>query len=161
MASIVIPNLHVLQPDYERKEFIAELEGLISLTWQNALTTGKMHRVYFDLKKHMIIAQIEETVTQKADQSKYAPIVNSYYPTSVHWPEDITVKQFFIDGQDQLKLIRGAAEELWFYIMPDGIAQPTVINCVRVRDDETTEEIGLILNPFTLKLTDHGRFAAP
>lgn len=161
MASIVVPNLQVLQSDYAKKEFISELETLVSLTWQNALTTGKVHRVYFDLKRHKIVAQIEVPENEKPDQSKYAPVVNNYYATSATWPEEITLQQFFVDGQDQLKLIRGKAEEIWFYIMPDGIAQPTIINCTRLRDDGTTEQIGLVINPFTLRITPYDTFATP
>lgn len=161
VASIVIPNLNVLLPDYKKKEFVSSVSALINLTWQNALTTGKTHRVYFDLKQGRIVAQIELPTTEKADESSYAAVVNDYYATSLTWPATYTLKQFYVDGKDQLKLITGKAEEIWFYIVPDGRAQATIMNISIQQDTGTDQELSMVVNPYTVQLKQYDMFQKP
>ena len=47
VATIVVPNLQKRLPGYQRKAFVNELNTLTALGWQNALSTQKVHRIFF------------------------------------------------------------------------------------------------------------------
>ena len=128
MAAIVVPNMLGPTAKAERKSFIAKLNGLLFLGWQQALITHKIHRVAFDIAHKKVYLEVVENV-DSADKSNAAQVKIDYQATSIEWPEQFEVKNFYIEGTDEVKAVSNKTkEEYWFYIMPDGLSQDITIN---------------------------------
>lgn len=159
MAAIVVPNLRQRVPGHKRKAFITELNTLMALGWQDALATQKVHRVFFDIDARVVSLEIEE-IGPSDHEIAYKPIKQAYRTTSYEWPEEIEIKNFYIDGSDELNQPERKTSSLWFYIMPEGLSQNVIIN---VEDTSQTQPIrlGLVLNPFTVQLKEYDIFQKP
>lgn len=155
IAAIALPNLQGLLPGYKRREFIANLQTIFSLTRQHALATNKAHRVFFDFKKRTIQVEYEDTIS-KEGQPIFKPVQGTYQKYSLQWPETVEIKQFYIQGQDEMA--RAGREVLtgWVYIVPQGYAQDLIINMM-----DGSKQISLVLNPFTMRLKVYDSFQKP
>jgi hypothetical protein len=83
------------------------------------------------------------------------------YDTECMIPDQIIIKQFFIEGFDMMaKFGRSKSKSVWFYIMPEGMVQSVVINFVDTKDtqDNQPPSFGLILNPFTAQCKIYDTF---
>ena len=50
--------------------------------------------------------------------------------------------------------------ELWFFIVPEGLAQDVVINLLDMRDKDRgkAKQVGLVLNPFAAQFKSYDSF---
>ncbi len=157
MASIA-PTLRQ-QPGYERKQFIARLNALVQAAWQNAIITRTVHRVLFDFKDR--IARVERNMTGAAltQTFDFQPVKGPDMQMS--WATTIIIKQFFIEGFDEMKRFSGrGAETIWFYIIPDGMTQQVTINGIDKEDaiENKPRPFGLVLNPFLAQFKEYDTF---
>lgn len=156
MATIIVPNLQQQIPGYQRKAFIAELNNLLALGWQNALITQKAHRVFFDIKKEIIRLEIEEPA---AVTTGFKPVPQTYKKTFYEIPPNIEIKDFFLDGVNEYRPDREVLT-FWFFIVPEGMSQEVVINMIDT-SGAAPVKIGLVLNPFTVQLKEYDSFQKP
>jgi prepilin-type N-terminal cleavage/methylation domain-containing protein len=164
MATIVIPNLQQLSPQYKRKEFLSRLESLVRLSWQQALAEQKAVRIFFDLEKRFVQLEIETEKKEKAGEPEFKPASISYLNTSYEWSENIVFKSFYIGKDDILGRAGTKIETLWFYIASDGLAQEVIINMIDTADKDdqgNPAKIGLVLNPFTATFKEYDEFKKP
>lgn len=162
MATVVVPNLFGPTASRERKSYIAKVNGLLFLGWRQALITHKIHQITFDIKKKKVHVDVVEGM-DSSDKPKTAPVKIDYLQTSIEWPEQFELKNFYIEGTDEVKQNLGnkTVEEYWFYIMPDGIAQDVTINIIDTKDvlpDGSPRPVGLVLNPFSVQLKEYDTF---
>lgn len=161
LATIVIPNLYRRVPQYERQQFIGNLNGLMRFTWQQAVVTHKLHRVQFDLEKREVRIAVERNELDSKGERAFESLKDAYMTTSLIWPEHISIKNFYIEGSDELARfsVRKAAE-VWFYIVPEGLAQDVIINGVDSHDtvDGKPRPFGLVLNPFSAQFKVYDTF---
>ena len=164
MAAIVLPNLQTATPSKKRKQCVAEIQTLFGYAWQHALTTGKVHRLFFDFNKRTITIQMtEDTVDAKGDPL-FVTVKEAYAKTIYQWPGNIIIKQFFIEGTDELNQLGKKTETVWCFIVPDGMAQPVIMNAIDTAQKDATGkdlQIGLVLNPFTARLKEYETFQKP
>ncbi|QQR63205.1 hypothetical protein IPH67_01890 [bacterium] len=81
-------------------------------------------------------------------------------------PPFIEIKQFFIEGFDEIARYQGNknAARVWFFLVPEGMAQKVVINMF---DNGSKDEkgnprsIGLVLNPLTARFYVYDEFQKP
>lgn len=162
IATIAIPNLVKLLPQAERKAFISNVTSLTRLAWQQALITQKAHRVLFDLEKHTIIVEQEKEV--KDNKPVFEPIKITYGSTRYQLPENIKIKQFFINKEDVLARRDIKTEQVWFYLVPDGLAQAVTLNAVDATQQDVQDNpvpFSLQLNPFSGQFTVYDEFKKP
>lgn len=162
IAGVAIPNLRYLNPNQKRKEFINQITTLVNSAWQNALVRQKLHRVWFDLRKNL--AQVEIETEKKGEKSTFEPINLPYVKTSFTWNDAIVIKQFFVDGNDLMNQPGVKTETIWFYVVPDGLIQETIINAVDTSHQDNRGEyvqLGLTINPFTAQVKADETFAKP
>ncbi|KKP36048.1 MAG: hypothetical protein UR26_C0001G0092 [candidate division TM6 bacterium GW2011_GWF2_32_72] len=142
-------------PDAPRKQFVVDLNGLVQSCWSDALETGKLHRVYFDLKKKQIRAEIEvEKSKKEGGESKFN--IQQGGKSLITWPSNYVIKDFFVSDQNESKNI-DKLESIFFYITSDG-TQDVIINVANEEDGMT---MGLVLNPFAMQFKDYGNFKKP
>lgn len=161
--AVVVPNYQGRQPKYEREQFIAQLNGLVGFARQNAIMTNNVHKVVFKFDERRAWLEAA-TGAQKDSESEFAPIKSSSQRARISWPEQFSFKNFFIERFDELARFSGrATEEIWFFVIPEGLAQEVVINFNDTKDkiNRKPRPVGLVLNPFNAQFKVYDAFAQP
>lgn len=164
ISAVVVPNIGQFLPRYNREQVISRLNALVQLGWQRALSSHKLHRVTFDMAKHRVTLE-GETPQKKDGQAVFAPLGTSLLASGFEWPRELEIKQFFIEGFDEMSRFAGNRKtaEIWFYIIPNGLTQEVIINITDTAQTggKTPRQIGLVLNPFRAEFEVHDAFAKP
>ena len=165
MTSIVIPQFGGKKPKQERQKFIGQLNALIKISWDNAIRSSKTQKVDFDFQTNKVT--LWQSTGQKDDRGQLItePLRQAYRASSIKIPKQLILRNFFIEGVDEVAN-RGAGSQFtgaYFYITPEGLAQPVVINFVDRKDKRAgrPSPVGLVLNPFSAQFTDYGTFKTP
>jgi len=164
LGSVLMPNLKRSTPRYEREEFIARFNALTQLAWQQALSTNKAYQVSIDVGKKVIFLLVDSGEKDRSGAAVFKPVIGLAQSTSITIPSQIEFKQFFIEGFDMMaKFTRSKTEEMWFYIIPEGMAQDVVVNFVDTADtrDDAPRPVGLVLNPFSAQFKIYDTFQKP
>ncbi len=160
IATILVPNLFLARTArYERDQFVARLNSLISTGLQQSILERTVHSLEFNFKKRKVTLKRSPFKGAKADDFKTIPGLgkDGYY----QWPEQFEIKQFIIEGNDIMKAFaRKETSEAWFFIVPDGLTQEVTINLLDTKDTIEGEprKVGLVLNPFTAQLKMYDEF---
>lgn len=165
LGTIVLPNLKRTSPRHERESFIARFNALTQLASQQALITDKIQQVSVDLKKRTVsLLSATGDAVDRLGNPIFKPAQGLVNETVVIIPEQLDVKQFFIEGFDMMaQSSRSKTEEMWFYIIPEGMPQNVVINMVDTKDlyQGAPRPVGLVLNPFTVQFKIYDTFQKP
>lgn len=159
-ATIVVPNFQARQPRYERESFIARLNSLVYVAWQQAVVTHAVHKVSFDFSKKLVNISREVVVGPKKNP-EFKPVTGQYFQTSLRLPENIKIQQFIIEGFDEMKRSSGGkTNEIWFFIVPDGLAQMVTINALDTKETirNKPQQFSLVLNPFNAQFVVYDTF---
>lgn len=158
--AMLIPNLGQRKPRYEREQFIARLNSLCQFAWQQALITHKLHAVEFDLKNHAVSVQRDTGTRDEQGLPKTEPARGPR--SKFDYPAHLEVKQFVIEQFDEIKGAGGGSKttKVFFYIMPEGLAQEVTINFIDKKDSIAgkARTVGLVLNPFTVQFKVYDTF---
>ncbi|HLC06571.1 MAG TPA: type II secretion system protein [Candidatus Babeliales bacterium] len=164
LGSVLMPNFQRTTPRYERELFIARFNTLIQFGWQQSLITHKIHRINVDVGKKLITLAADSGEKDRSGEIVFKPIPNAVEDTSCTIPDQILIKQFFIEGFDMMaKFARSKTASVWFYIIPEGMVQNVVINCNDTKDvrDNHPRPVGLVLNPFSAQFKTYDTFQKP
>lgn len=161
LAVIMVPTFRGRSPKYQREEAIAKLNSLSSLAWQNALITNIIHTINFNLKENKVSVKMATGKYDEKGLPVTKPMEREYVNSEFTWPENLEIKQFFIEGIDEIKVQGRTNISLFFLIMPDGLAQNVIINFVDTKDslsDGQPKQFGLVLNPFNAQFRVYDTF---
>lgn len=162
LMAVVVPNFQNMLPGRERKLFIAKLNGLMRSAWQRALVERKTQKIAFDFGKRLIWLE-SATGKIKDGQAEFTPAKGSYVSTSLKIPKVIDVKNFVIEGFDEMSRYGSGRKtnESWFFIIPDGLAQAVTINFLDTSNLNAAgkpRQFGLVLNPFNAQFKVYDAF---
>src|ERR1700733_521982 len=161
MIAVVVPNFRRLFPAREREQFVSNLSALTRYAWQHALIERKNHKVVFYFTAKKIWVEMA-TGTLKNGQPEFAPIKGAYITTSLAIPKSIEIKNFIIEGYDEISRYGGSskAAQSWFFITPDGLTQTVTINFVSNKETSAGKprQFGLVLNPFNAQFKVYDSF---
>jgi len=162
LATVVIPNLTTSKPKEEREKFIASLNSLVGFAWQNAIMTKKAQKVEFHFGKKIINLFETTGQTDKYGKLSWQPIKRAYIKTLLKIPEQLELKNFYVEMKDLSGTI-GKTGEGWFFISPGGISQEVVLNFFDSKDKIRTKKrpIGLVINPFSAQFEVYDEFKRP
>ncbi len=164
LSAIVIPNLPKATLRYEREKFISRLNALVKLGWQQAVIQYKVHQVSFDIGKDRVLLSIDSGRRDRNNDPIFEPVKGLYLSTSFEIPNQFRIKQFFIEGFDEMSRFVGKkTAEVWFYIVPEGMTQDVVINLIDLKDlkNGKPRQVGLVLNPFNAQFKIYDTFQKP
>jgi len=164
LSAVIVPNIQRSTPRYEREEFIARFSSLVQFGWQQALSTHLMHRVNVDVGKKIISLTVASNEKDKSGEFVFTSMPDAVYDTECIIPEQIVIKQFFIEGYDMMtKFTQAKTASVWFYIIPEGMVQDVVINFIDTKDmqDGNPRSVGLVLNPFSALFKTYDTFQKP
>lgn len=152
VTAIAVPNFTRRMPRMQRENFISSLSNLTQFAHQHALMTRKLHKVIFDITKRKAWIEQEANKDSKGE-TLFVPIKSNSLRAHYSWSEQFVFRNFFIEGVDELSRYGNGkkTEDVWFFIVPDGLAQEVVINIADIKDtfNKKARHIGLVLNPFT------------
>jgi len=164
ISAIIVPNLQRTTPRYEREAFIARFNSLVQYGWLQALLTHKIQKITVDVGKKKISLTQSSDEKDRSGEFIFTPIPDAVEDTEIGIPDQIQIKQFFIEGFDMMtKFARSKTATTWFYIVPEGMAQNVVINFLDTQDlrDEQPRQVALVLNPFTALFKTYDTFQKP
>jgi len=164
LARVIVPNFQRLMPQYERKQFIGRLNEILQLGWQRAIITNKICKVVFAIDTRKVSLQITTGKKNRQGEELFEPIKGQYLKTLFTWPDQFKFKQFFIEGFDEMaRFVGRKSASIWFYIVPEGLAQDVIINILDMKDLKNNKPrmIGLVLNPFTAQFNVYDTFQKP
>ncbi len=163
IAAIVGPNMRRRLPKQQREAFISNVNTLLGNAWQYAVQRQKIVRVHFDFEKNLSSLQEQTDTKDIKGDAVFKPIEAEYRTTQYRWPDNIEIKQFFINGVNEMTSGKSVTK-MWFFIIPDGMSQEVIINAVDTKEqraDDSDVQIGLVLNPFSAQLKSYGSFQKP
>lgn len=164
LSAVIVPNLQRTTPRYEREAFIARFNSLVQYGWLNALLTHKVQRITVDIGKKNISLVESTDERDRSGELIFKPIPDAVEDTEIAIPDQIQIKQFFIEGFDMMaKFARSKTAKTWFYIVPEGMAQNVVVNFLDTQDlrDDQPRQVALVLNPFTALFKTYDTFQKP
>lgn len=164
LSAVIVPNLSRTTPRYERQAFIARFNTLVQYAWQQSLVTHQIQRVTVDVGKKKITLATSTGEKDNKGELIFKPIENAVEDTEIPIPDQIQIKQFFIEGFDMMsKFARTKTATVWFYLVPEGMAQNVVINFLDTKDlrDDQPRQEALVLNPFTAQFKTYDTFQKP
>lgn len=165
VAAIVVPNIRTRGGAAQRQEFIAQINALTKFAWQNAVVSHKIQRVEFDFEKRKI--EVTQATGEKdmAGERLFGPVARAYIKTSVIIPSHFECKNFFVEGFDEMgRRTATSTAAVWFYVVPEGLAQSVIINILDIKDRPKTGkayEVSLVLNPFSAQFEVYDAFTQP
>jgi prepilin-type N-terminal cleavage/methylation domain-containing protein len=166
VATVAVPNIAKFLPKHDRQKTLARLNALVQLGWQRAISTHTLCRIQVDLNKYAVSLQQESGQVDKQDEPLFAPIKGAYLNSSFDWPPSLEIKQFFIEGFDEISRSTAGnkkTKEVWFFIIPDGLTQNVVINAIDKNDIRGGKpyQFSLVLNPFNAQFEIYDTFQKP
>ncbi len=164
LSTMVAPALLSLRSGNERREFVSSLQLLTRRAWQEALTNHQLYRIRFDLEHHKVIAERATGQKERSGEEVWLALSDTYVPSTFEWSSGQEIKDFFIDGVDNIHVRGTNIHEVYFFIFPDGTAQRIIINIFD--SSEHTESaagsrFSLVLNPLTVRFTEFPTFQKP
>lgn len=147
--TVVIPRLS-RGDNKQFDELIASLQALVQVGYTNALVTGQIHRVFFDIEHNRI--RLEKSTGKVNAQGKFdfEPLKISYVKTDFTLDDRFEIRHFVIQGKDEMSQAIGiTTNEMWFFIMPEGLTQEVTMS---IYDTLQDKEKTLVMNPFTAQL---------
>lgn len=164
LGAAVMPNLKRSTPRYEREEFIARFNALTQLAWQQALKTNKIQQISVDVQKKIIVLLSTTGDVDRSGEPVFKPAMGLVRDTSLPIPDQFIIRQLFIEGFDMMgKFTSRKTEEVWFYVVPEGMAQDVIVNFVDTKDtkNDAPRPVGLVLNPFNAQFRIYDAFQKP
>ena len=120
---------------------------------------------FFDFKKRLIAVQIEsQPSTSLTKEADFKDVAIQFVNTQYTWPEQLSFKHMYINGQEKLQQAGVKVTTAWFYIIPDGLTQDVIINTVdtKLLDAQGAPvKMGLVVNPFTAQVKRYDTFQKP
>lgn len=163
---IVVPNYKSRVPLYERKKFISTLNAVAKKAAIKSLETGHPHKILFNLSDRTIKIQERTDKKNEAQEYIFKDIRTSYVKSSYRWSDTFAIENFYVEGVDEIGRHSSGnqMEDVWFFVMPEGMAQEAIIN-FRDKNDtiNDTEGLkkGLVLNPFSVEFLEYNDYQHP
>lgn len=136
--------------------FTESVNRLVRLAYVRALTTGKLHRLYFSFMSPALVRVEEEAGRDSKGARVFARVPDVFISSEYQVGERFLFDNFFIMSIDEAA--RGGMKDAWLYVFPSGITQPIVMN---VRDAVDNMMCGMVLNPFSVRFTVYDTYQKP
>jgi prepilin-type N-terminal cleavage/methylation domain-containing protein len=155
LAAIALPRIRK-RPLPAREEFTQNLNTLSRIAQLSALMTGKLHRVFFDLKKGEVRVEITEDKPDSRGIFPFKFLSIPYTKTSLPL-RYVEIDKFLLKNKNLINHGEGErATSVWFYLIPEGMAQEVTIEAHALDAGRTSgvkKPFVLTLNPFTAQFS--------
>ena len=159
LGVVLVPTFRGEREKLETKEFVAKLNTLMQAAWQQALSSQKVQRVFFDFNKKSIALSEQSD----KDEKNFVLVRGPYITTEIAIPANYYFRNFYIQGTDEMGR-GGKRKDSWFFLMPSGVAQDVIINIMNQDEDMSegdAQKFGLVLNPFSAQFGYYDSYQKP
>jgi hypothetical protein len=150
MAALFVPTFFQRRSESVMQTFVTDLNALMQVGVLDAMRTGLLHRVKFDLEKSQVMLEAAQNadVDPMSPSAPFAPVFSAAAQTVIELPDALDIRKFFIGKADELA---GGFKnkKVWLFIGPDGSVQDVTIV---ITDTENEQTVSLMTNPFSGQL---------
>ena len=165
IIAVAVPNFQGLLPSYQREQFLKRFNSLVQSGWQRAIKTRTIHKVTLDVAGKKIRLEAATGQTDAKGEIIYLPVQESALSSQATIPDGFDIKQLFVEGFDEMSRYVGNRKtaKIWFFMMPDGIAQNVIINAFDTNQliNNKPKVVSLVLNPFYAQFSVYDEFQKP
>lgn len=160
VMAVGVPNYRARLVRLERDTFFANLKGIIEFARQRAMVSNKISKVTFDIANHTAWIELQTQQKDIKGEPLFERIKSGPARASITWNERFVFRSFVIEGVDELARYGAGktTEEVWFFIVPDGIVQEVMFTVADTRDmiRKKAHQFVCTINPFSgaLKVED-------
>lgn len=149
-AAIVVPRL-TRRPVPLEKEFTRRLNELSRFGQLNALMTGALQRIHFDLKRQQVVLERASARRDSLGHLQFEPVKISHNRTSFQMPKDLEIDRFWVKGKNLIQKGEGIqATGVWFYLVPEGLSQEVTIDFHQL---DSQRMFSIVINPFNAQFS--------
>lgn len=159
LFTFVGPQFLTGQKNKVKKIFYSDFSMLVANAMHQAIITNQSHQIFWDLNKREISVLIPDEQSEAQNKhKKFKPSI-SHFKTTIHIPHGFTIVNFFINEKDEVKP-ESHLDFVLHYIMPDGTAQPVIIN---ILDENSTgnNQFNITISPFYSQVSRNDAFQKP
>lgn len=150
MTTLFVPSFFRRSAESDIQTFVTDLNALMQVGVLDAMRTGLLHRVKFDLEKSQVMLEAAQNadVDPTSATAPFAPVFSAITQTVISLPDALDIRKFFIGKTDELA---GGFKNkrVWLFIGPDGSVQDVTIV---ITDTEREQTVSLMTNPFSGQL---------
>lgn len=158
--SFAIPRFFSTQQGRAKKLFFTEFATLVSDSMYQAVTTKKIHQIFWNIDTKEITVKIyDEKSDSKDKHQKFKPVNSGIFHSSMKIPDHFSIHNFFIQSSDEIKPGE-IKHNIWTYIMPDGTSQSVIIN-IQDEQEANNNRFSIIINQFYSQVSLHDTFEKP
>lgn len=168
LAVVTVPRFVLrARAGYERKQFIAQLDSLVALGWQQAIISQKTQAIDINFETRQVTLETETTERDRDNEKGtylFKPVTGTFLQTEIAIPTELSLASLFIEGKSELGRTSKEKAHFWFFIVPEGLAQEVIINLTDKKDldsDGRPYQVGLVLNPFMVRFKEYDSFQKP
>lgn len=166
VSGIVAPNIFRRMPQYERETFSETLNNLARQTWIRALQTGHVHKITFNLAARTLHVEEKTDVVDHEEKPVFTRVPINFVQSNYQWPDQFEIQQFYVEGVDEVGRhgSERTMEDVWFFIVPEGMAQEVILNILDTKDTYQNiegKEFSLVLNPFRVQFEEFMEYQNP
>lgn len=157
--SFVIPRFLSSQHGRAKKQFFSEFSALVSGCLYQAVTTKKIHQIFWDIDHHEVLAKTFDEKSEEKNKHNQFKLAIDSPKNKIKIPEQFVIHNFFIQDDDRIK----AGETMhtaWTYIMPDGTSQQLIVN-MQDEEEQSSNRFSIKINPFYSQVSLHDAFEKP
>lgn len=160
VGTTIVPRLWRTDARQERRDLLTQLNELVGITQQQGIITGRDHKVEFAFPTIKILRATDKKTSEGS--IVFEPVTGFALKPEMVLPKHIDIKQFLIDGVDEMTRFVGAnTKVVWFFVASSGIAQPVILNMIDKKDGirgGKGRQVSWVLNPFSAQFKEYNEF---
>lgn len=159
LGAMMVPNLFRNQAMAEKKQFMVDFKKILQVAVKSAVYESKVVQVYCNFENHeAVLKEFDPESNEDSKHKKFKLFSDTVKGARIVWPENVEVKNFVVNQKDEV-LSSAKLQDVWFYVMPDGTAQPVTVNCVYQNDlQERDTPFSFVISPFYAKVKFYEEF---
>lgn len=159
LGSFALPNIFRKNEMAQTRAFINDFENLMHAAVMAAMQEEKVVQVYCDVTSKTILLQIQDFASADKDIHKqFIPLQKKHAKLMI--PDWLSIQNFYIG--DIYEASGKSLQKVWFYVMPNAICQPIIINFANEHPDLVRDkELSLVINPFLGQVSSLYEFQKP
>lgn len=154
LVASMVPRITLFTPS-ACDEFALNFSRLLRFAYVRAISTGKMHRIFFRVENSTMHIEVEKSKSSLGKRV-FEPLGIMNAPTNYTWNAAVKIRNFFIKKMDENA--RGSLKDVWMYVLSAGLTQEVIIN---IEDDQRHNTRGLVVNPFSSQCVVHETMQQP
>jgi Tfp pilus assembly protein FimT len=160
LGSITLPNLFVKRQGDVVKTFIKEFSILYTKAISYAIQTNSVVQVFFDIEKKDIFLKEERKEDSVTDIHENFQELSGNNQGHVRVPDFLDLRGLYIQEFNEMENGKKQSQTR-FYVMPNGTAQPVIMNFGYTTDSGLEKKISLQVTPFLGHVQTHEEFTQP